>query len=36
MAYLPSRFVPRVEAAGGDELVEKILVTNPARLLALR
>jgi 5-phospho-D-xylono-1,4-lactonase len=30
--YLPRRFLPRV----GDELVHRILVTNPARLLALR
>lgn len=34
MAYLGDRFVPRVREAGGDELVDAVLVTNPARLLA--
>jgi 5-phospho-D-xylono-1,4-lactonase len=34
MAYLPSRFVPRVRQAGGEALVQTILVDNPARLLA--
>lgn len=35
MAYLPRRFVPRLRAAAGDELVERILVANPARAFAL-
>lgn len=34
MAYLPRRFVPRLARLTGDELVHRILVTNPARLLA--
>ncbi|AYY15754.1 aryldialkylphosphatase [Actinobacteria bacterium YIM 96077] len=34
MRYLPGTFVPRVARAGGDELVETILVANPARFLA--
>jgi predicted metal-dependent phosphotriesterase family hydrolase len=34
MAYLPERFVPRLRESGGDELVQQILVTNPARYLA--
>ena len=31
MAYLPRRFVPRLQAAGGEELVGTVLVDNPAR-----
>jgi predicted metal-dependent phosphotriesterase family hydrolase len=31
MAYLPRRFVPRLRAAGGEELVSAVLVANPAR-----
>jgi phosphotriesterase-related protein len=31
MAYLPRRFVPRLRAAGGQELVSAVLVDNPAR-----
>jgi 5-phospho-D-xylono-1,4-lactonase len=34
MAYLPRRFVPRLALLAGDDLVHRILVTNPARLLA--
>jgi phosphotriesterase-related protein len=34
LAYLPERFVPRLEAEGGPELVRSVLVDNPARLLA--
>lgn len=34
--YLPRRFVPRVEAAGGPDLVRTLLVANPARLLSRR
>jgi 5-phospho-D-xylono-1,4-lactonase len=34
MAYLGERVVPRLRRRGGDELVEAILVENPARLLA--
>ena len=33
LEYLPRRFVPRVEEAGGADLVRRILVGNPARLL---
>lgn len=33
LEYLPARFVPRVARAASPELVERILVTNPARLL---
>lgn len=35
LRYLPERFVPRVTAAGGADLVAAILVNNPARLLAM-
>lgn len=35
MAYLGHRFVPRVRAAGGEALVEALLVTNPARAFSL-
>lgn len=35
MAYLPSVFVPRVARAGGQELVDTVLVANPARFLTL-
>lgn len=34
LAYLPARFVPRLERDGGPELVQGVLVDNPARLLA--
>lgn len=34
MAYLPTRFIPRLTAAAGAVLVDSVLVTNPARLLA--
>lgn len=34
MDYLPRRFVPRVRAAGGQTLVDCVLVENPARFLA--
>jgi predicted metal-dependent phosphotriesterase family hydrolase len=34
LAYLPQRFIPRLRAAGGDALVQQILVANPARYLA--
>jgi phosphotriesterase-related protein len=33
LAYLPRRFVPRLRAQAGDELVDRILRANPARLL---
>jgi len=32
--YLPRRVVPRLRSAGGDELVQSVLVDNPSRLLA--
>jgi 5-phospho-D-xylono-1,4-lactonase len=35
MAYLPQRFVPRLRRSAGDELVERILVHNPARVFAM-
>lgn len=35
MAYLPARFVPRVVERLGDELCERLLVDNPARLLCI-
>ena len=31
--YLPRRFVPRLRQEGGDDLVDAMLRTNPARLL---
>lgn len=34
MAYLGRRFVPRLAAAGGEDLVECLLVANPARAFA--
>ncbi|MBC6470821.1 aryldialkylphosphatase [Actinomadura alba] len=34
LAYLPARFVPRLEREGGAELVRTVLVDNPARALA--
>ena len=34
--YLPTRFLPRLRAALGTELVDQLLVTNPARLLTVR
>jgi predicted metal-dependent phosphotriesterase family hydrolase len=33
MAYLPQRFVPRLAEMGGEDLVRRILVDNPARFL---
>jgi phosphotriesterase-related protein len=33
--YLPTRFLPRVRDRLGEELLHRLLVTNPARLLAL-
>jgi 5-phospho-D-xylono-1,4-lactonase len=33
MAYLPRRFVPRLAEMGGEDLVRRILIDNPARLL---
>ena len=35
LAHLPERFVPRLVAAGGQALVDRLLVDNPARLLAI-
>jgi len=32
--YLPKRFLPRLRDAVGDDVVERLLVANPARLLA--
>ncbi len=34
LAYLPTKFVPRVAEAGGEGLARKLLVENPARFLA--
>ena len=34
MAYLPLRFAPRVAAEGGQDLLDLLLVRNPATLLA--
>jgi len=36
LTYLGERYVPRLRALVGDEAVDRMLVTNPARLLALR
>jgi predicted metal-dependent phosphotriesterase family hydrolase len=33
MAYLPRRFVPRLAEIGGEDLVRRILIDNPARFL---
>lgn len=33
LSYLPSRFVPRLQRAGGENLTHKILTENPARFL---
>ena len=33
MAYLPRRFIPRLTEMGGEDLVRRILVDNPARFL---
>jgi len=33
MAHLGERFVPRVRAVGGEALVRKVVVENPARVL---
>ncbi|MFK3835222.1 phosphotriesterase [Microbacterium sp. NPDC087868] len=35
LAYLGERYVPRLRALIGDEAVDRMLVTNPARLLTL-
>lgn len=35
MAYLPRRFVPRIEREAGPQLVERLLVDNPARVFAM-
>ncbi|WCM55493.1 phosphotriesterase family protein [Microbacterium sp. EF45047] len=35
LAYLGERYLPRLRALLGDEAVERMLVANPARLLAL-
>jgi phosphotriesterase-related protein len=35
LAYLGERYVPRLRALIGDDAVDRMLVTNPARLLAL-
>lgn len=35
MAYLGERFVPRLRAHGGEALVRRVLVTNPAEAFAL-
>lgn len=34
LAYLPTRFIPRLREMAGKELVHTILVSNPARFLA--
>lgn len=34
LAYLPTRFIPRLRELAGQELVHTILVSNPARFLA--
>ena len=34
--YLPVRFLPRLRAAVGAQVVEDLLVANPARLLTRR
>jgi phosphotriesterase-related protein len=36
LAYLPSRFLPRVRDRLGADLMHRLLVTNPARALTLR
>lgn len=36
LAYLPLRFVPRLQQRLGVDLADELLVANPARLLALR
>ena len=33
LAYLPARFLPRLERDGGADLIRMVLVDNPARLL---
>lgn len=35
MAYLPERFVPRIERSAGADLVRRVLVENPARVFAM-
>jgi 5-phospho-D-xylono-1,4-lactonase len=35
MAYLPERFVPRIERSAGADLVRRLLVENPARVFAM-
>ena len=34
LTYLPERFVPRLKVLGGGNLVNRVLVDNPARFLA--
>jgi phosphotriesterase-related protein len=34
--YLPVRFLPRLRKEGGDGLVDRMLVANPARLLSIQ
>lgn len=36
LAYLGDRFAPRLRRAGGAELVDRVLVANPARWLTRR
>lgn len=36
LAYLGERYVPRLRALIGDDAVDRMLIANPARLLALR
>lgn len=36
LAYLGERYVPRLRALVGDDAVDRMLIANPARLLALR
>lgn len=33
MAYLPSKFIPKIARVGGEELIHSILVENPQRFL---
>jgi phosphotriesterase-related protein len=33
--YLPARFLPRVRERVGADVLEQLLITNPARLLTL-
>jgi 5-phospho-D-xylono-1,4-lactonase len=36
LAYLPTRFLPRVRERVGDELTDRLLVANPRAVLSLR